>query len=73
MMIKILLVTLIIVAVAVLLLSVKVILKRNGRFESQHIHDSKAMRERGIHCVMDQDREQRKHQPVVKERVSINN
>ena len=72
-MIKILLVTLIIVAVAVLLLSVKVILKRNGRFESQHIHDSKAMRERGIHCVMDQDREQRKHQPVVKERVSINN
>ena len=27
---------------------------------SQHIHDSKAMKERGIHCVMDQDREMRR-------------
>jgi len=40
-------------------LCVKVILRKNGRFSSQHIHDSKAMRERGIHCVMDQDREMR--------------
>lgn len=39
------------------LLSVKVIFRKNGRFESQHIHDSKAMRKRGIHCVLDQDRE----------------
>ena len=40
-------------------LLVKVLLKKNGRFASQHIHDSKAMEERGIHCVMDQDREMR--------------
>ena len=38
---------------------VKVLFCKNGAFSSQHIHDSKAMRERGIHCVIDQDREMR--------------
>ena len=38
---------------------VKLIFRKDGKFSSQHIHDSKAMRERGIHCVMDQDREMR--------------
>lgn len=38
---------------------VKLIFRKNGTFSSQHIHDSQAMRERGIHCVMDQDREMR--------------
>lgn len=40
-------------------LCVKLIFRRNGSFASQHIHDSKAMKDRGIHCVMDQDRETR--------------
>ena len=39
---------------------VKLIFRKNGAFSSQHIHDSKAMKERGIHCVMDQDREMRR-------------
>ena len=55
---KIVIITLII-AIAVAFLCVKVIFRRNGSFSSQHIHDSEAMRERGIHCVMDQDREMR--------------
>jgi hypothetical protein len=33
---------------------------KHGEFKSQHIHDSEAMKERGIHCVMDQDREMRR-------------
>ncbi len=40
---------------------VKVLFRKNGTFSSQHIHDSEAMRERGIHCVIDQDREMRTH------------
>ena len=48
-----------IIAIAMIFLLVKVLLKRNGEFSSQHIHDSQAMKERGIHCVMDQDREMR--------------
>jgi hypothetical protein len=39
---------------------VKVLSRKNGTFSSQHIHDSQAMKDRGIHCVMDQDREMRR-------------
>ena len=38
---------------------VKVLATKHGTFSSQHIHDSKAMRQRGIHCVITQDRELR--------------
>ena len=58
-MIETLILTVLIIAIAMVLMSVKVILKKNGKFESQHIHDSAAMKERGIHCVIDQDREAR--------------
>lgn len=59
-----------IIAIAVAFLCVKVIFKHNGSFSSQHIHDSEAMRERGIHCVLDQDREMRtRSRLAVKERV----
>ena len=59
-MVKTLIVSIVIIAAGMLLLLVKVLLRRNGTFSSQHIHDSKAMKERGIHCVMDQDREMRR-------------
>jgi hypothetical protein len=59
-MVKTLVVSIVIIAAGMLLLLVKVLLRRNGTFSSQHIHDSKAMKDRGIHCVMDQDREMRR-------------
>ena len=58
-MVETLLFSVLIIAIAVALLLIKVVLKKNGRFSSQHIHDSEAMKERGIHCVIDQDREAR--------------
>ena len=59
-MVETLVVSIVIIAAGMLLLLVKVLSRKNGTFSSQHIHDSKAMRERGIHCVMDQDREMRR-------------
>lgn len=53
------LISLAVVAVAFALLSIKVLLKRNGKFSSQHVHDNPGLRRQGIHCVMDQDREAR--------------
>ena len=50
-------------AVGMVLLLVKVLLRKDGKFSSQHIHDSEAMKERVIHCVMDQDREMRQRSP----------
>lgn len=69
-MIEILLSTALIIAISVTFLCVKLIFRKNDRFESQHIHDSKAMKDRGIHCVMDQDREmRRKSRFAVSERI----
>ena len=59
-MIETLLISTLIIAIGMAFLLVKVLFRRNGTFSSQHIHDSEAMKERGIHCVMDQDREMRR-------------
>ena len=59
-MIEILLISTLIIAIAMAFFLVRVLFEKNGTFKSQHIHDSEAMKERGIHCVMDQDREMRR-------------
>ena len=59
-MIQILLISTLIIAIAMVFFLVRVLFVRQGEFKSQHIHDSQAMREHGIHCVMDQDREMRR-------------
>ena len=55
-MIETVLTSVVIIAIAMGLLSIKLILRKNGKFSSGHIHDSEAMRERGIDCVMKQDK-----------------
>ncbi|MCR4583186.1 MAG: hypothetical protein K5764_06495 [Prevotella sp.] len=63
-MMKILLLTTLIIAIGMAFFLVKVLFRKNGSFSSQHIHDSQAMKDRGIHCVMDQDREMRRKAPT---------
>jgi hypothetical protein len=58
-MIETLIISTLIIAIGMAFFLIKVLFRRNGEFSSQHIHDSEAMKERGIHCVMDQDREMR--------------
>ena len=58
-MIQTLLLSVLIIAIAIALFLVKVLVKKDGEFSSQHIHDNEALRQKGIHCVMDQDREAR--------------
>ena len=58
-MIETLLISALIIAIAMVFFLVRVLFVKQGEFKSQHIHDSEAMKERGIHCVMDQDRELR--------------
>ena len=53
-----------ILAVCMLLFSVRILFKKGGRFHSQHIGQSKAMRQRGIHCVQAQDLEARLDNPM---------
>ncbi len=70
-MLKILLPVLGIVGVAVLLLALKLILRGDARGPMTHIGASKAMRERGIHCVESMDaieRHRLTHRPHAQER-----
>lgn len=47
-------------AAAMLLLCVRILFKKNGKFSSQHISENKRMRQDGIHCATSQDRQARK-------------
>lgn len=58
-MVEIIIISTLIIAISMAFLCIKLLFYKDGRFSSQHIHDSKAMRERDIHCVIDQDREMR--------------
>ncbi|MCF0189999.1 MAG: hypothetical protein HUJ96_01925 [Marinilabiliaceae bacterium] len=55
-MIKLFLFTLALIAIALVLFGIQILLKKNGKFSSQHVGQSKAMRDRGIHCIQAQDR-----------------
>jgi len=73
-MIETLVVSTLIIAIGMAFFLVRVLFSKQGEFKSQHIHDSEAMRERGIHCVMDQDKEmRRKSKFAVEERLKIDN
>lgn len=57
-----LLIIIALVALAILLLSVGVIFRKDHSFRSQHIHENTRMRENKIHCATAQDREMQKKQ-----------
>lgn len=69
-MLKLALITLGFVALSVAFLCIKMIMKPGSRFASTHISGSKAMRERGIHCVQSMDAmERRERRMRVRERI----
>ena len=49
-----------IIAISMILLAIKLVLKRNGKFPNLHIDESEAMKSRGIQCAVKQDFEARK-------------
>ena len=69
-MLKILLITLLIVAICVALLGIRIFFFKNGRFPHIHISGNKEMYNRGIGCVESQDKAaQRKSPFAVEERM----
>ena len=58
-MIKLVLFSVLIIAICIAFICVTVFSSENGEMKSMHVHDSKYMKERGIHCVIDQDKEDR--------------
>lgn len=54
------LISVLIIAIALALLAVKVIVKKDGKFSSFHIEDNEHLKKEGIHCVIDMDRAARR-------------
>ena len=52
---------LLVIAVAVVLLCVRIILTKDGKFGSEHISENRRMRQDGIHCATSQDRTARRN------------
>lgn len=55
-----------IIAISIILLAIKLVLKRDGKFPNLHIDESDAMKSRGIQCAVKQDFEARK---IAKKRI----
>jgi hypothetical protein len=70
-MIETLLMSTLIIAIAMAFFLVRVLFVKDGTFKSQHIHDSEAMRERGIKCVMEMDREMREGAQMTQNKQNI--
>lgn len=48
-----------VVAISIILLCIRIILQKNGKFSSEHISQNKRMKQDHIHCATSQDRETR--------------
>lgn len=57
------------VAIGFVLLCVRIVLKKDGKFGSEHISENERMRQDGIHCATSQDREARKK---AKQKLDVN-
>ena len=58
-----------ILLISFVFLAIKVLFVKNGTFPKTHVSQSKALREKGVHCVQTQDYEERHKQGLYKEGV----
>ena len=61
-MLKVVIITIIAIAISIVLLAIRIIIQKDGKFSSEHISQNQRMRQDGIHCATSQDRETRKKQ-----------
>ena len=61
-MLKVVIITIIAIAISIVLLAIRIIIQKDGKFSSEHISQNQRMRQDGIHCATSQDREARKKQ-----------
>ena len=54
----------ILLLIAVVLLSVSILIKKNGKFPNIHVGSNPAMRKRHIGCVESQDKQAQKSNPL---------
>ena len=47
-------------SISIVLLSINIIVKKNGKFPNGHVGGNKEMQKRGIKCIQSQDRDERR-------------
>lgn len=60
MLLQTLIISCIVIAVAFLLLGIRIFFIKGGKFPNTHVSGNKALREKGITCAKSQDREARR-------------
>lgn len=63
-MVETLFLTILILLVCVALLSIKILLKKGGKFPNIHIDGNKALNGKGIFCIKTQDKEERERRDL---------
>lgn len=63
-MFKTLIFAVLIIAISFALLSITIIIKKNGRFPNIHVSGNKGLRKKGIKCADSQDRDARRNNPM---------
>lgn len=68
-MIRVFLITLLLIAVGMVLMSVTILIKKGGRFPNTHVCGNKYLRRKGISSAQTQDKQAQRENPMaVKER-----
>ena len=68
-MIRVFLITLLLIAVGMVLMSVTILIKKGGRFPNTHVCGNKHLRRKGISSTQTQDKQAQRENPMaVKER-----
>lgn len=69
-MLKIILLTVLIIAFSMAFMCIRILFKKNGRFPNTHVSGNKYMRSKGIGCVQSQDYAARHQRGGIQERVT---
>lgn len=65
-MLQTIIISVILLAIAIMLMGVRVFFTKKGTFVNSHISGSQAMKDRGISCATSQERDQQEHvSPII--------
>lgn len=72
-MVQTIIISIIVLAIAILLMGVRIFFTKKGSFPNTHISASKAMKDRGITCASSQEREAREYVSPIQEILKSDN
>ena len=72
-MLKTIIISFVLLAIAILLMGVRIFFTRKGTFPNTHISGSQAMKDRGISCATSQERDIHNHVSPIQEMLKSDN